>query len=140
MRAHLPYRCAPDACPSQFSRRAPLMTRSALVTGAAMGMGMLMARKLSQRGWRVFAGVMPGMDTAELTRGVTLTPIDQDVTNEAMVRNGAEEVARTLGGAGLDLLINNAGIADIATGPVEGVDIEQGKKLFDVNAFGQVRV
>lgn len=116
------------------------MTRSAVVTGAAMGMGMLMARKLSQRGWQVFAGVIPGADTAELTRGVTLTPIGQDVTNEAMVQSGAEQVARALGGAGLDLLINNAGIADIATGPVEGVDIEQGKRLFDVNAFGQVRV
>jgi NAD(P)-dependent dehydrogenase (short-subunit alcohol dehydrogenase family) len=116
------------------------MTRSAVVSGAAMGMGMLMARKLAQRGWQVFAGVMPGLDTAELTRGVVLTPIDQDVTNEAMVQAGARQVAQALGGAGLDLLINNAGVADIATGPVEGVDIEQGKKLFDVNLFGQVRV
>ena len=116
------------------------MTRSAVVTGAAMGMGMFMARKLAQRGWQVFAGVMPGMDTAELTRGVTLTPIEQDVTDEAMVQAGAQQVAGVLGGAGLDLLINNAGVADIGTGPIEGVDIEQGKKLFDVNLFGQVRV
>jgi NAD(P)-dependent dehydrogenase (short-subunit alcohol dehydrogenase family) len=116
------------------------MTRSAIVTGAAMGMGMLMARKLAQRGWTVFAGVMPGMDTAELTRGVSLTVIEQDVTNEAMVQAGAQQVARALKGAGLDLLINNAGIADIASGPVEGVSIEEGKRLFDVNLFGQVRV
>ena len=61
------------------------MTRSAVVTGAAMGMGMLMARKLAQRGWRVFAGVMPGIDTGELTQGVTLTVIEQNVTDEAMV-------------------------------------------------------
>jgi len=116
------------------------MTRSAVVTGAAMGMGMLMARKLAQRGWRVFAGVMPGLDTAELTDGVQLTVIKQDVTDDAMVRAGAQEVARALGGAGLDLLINNAGIANIATGPIEGVNIEEAKKLFDVNLFGQVRV
>jgi len=116
------------------------MTRSAVVTGAAMGMGMLMARKLAQRGWRVFAGVMPGIDTAELTQGVTLTVIEQNVTDEAMVQAGARRVAEALGGAGLDLLINNAGIADISTGPIEGVNIEEGKRLFDVNAFGQVRV
>jgi len=116
------------------------MTRSAVVTGAAMGMGMLMARKLAQRGWTVFAGVLPGMDTSELMRGVKLTVIEQDVTNEAMVQAGAHKVAQVLGRAGLDLLINNAGIADISTGPIEGVDIEQGKKLFDVNLFGQVRV
>ena len=47
------------------------MTRSAVVTGAAMGMGMLMARKLAGRGWRVFAGVLPGADTRELTNGAT---------------------------------------------------------------------
>ncbi|HEV3285863.1 MAG TPA: SDR family NAD(P)-dependent oxidoreductase, partial [Steroidobacteraceae bacterium] len=105
------------------------MTRSAVVTGAAMGMGMLMARKLAQRGWRVFAGVMPGLDTAELTKGVTLTVIEQNVTDDAMVQAGARQVAEALGGAGLDLLINNAGIADIATGPIEGVNLEEGKKL-----------
>ena len=116
------------------------MTRSAVVTGAAMGMGMLMARKLAQRGWRVFAGVMPGIDTGELTQDVTLTVIEQNVTDEAMVQAGARRVAEALGGAGLDLLINNAGIADISTGPIEGVNIEEGKRLFDVNAFGQVRV
>ena len=116
------------------------MTRSAVVTGAAMGMGMLMARKLAQRGWRVFAGVMPGIDTSELTQGVTLTVIEQNVTDEAMVQAGARRVAEALAGAGLDLLINNAGIADISTGPIEGVNIEEGKRLFDVNAFGQVRV
>jgi NAD(P)-dependent dehydrogenase (short-subunit alcohol dehydrogenase family) len=116
------------------------MTKAAVVTGAAMGMGMLMARKLAQRGWTVFAGVMPGMDTSELTRGVQLRVIEQDVTNEPMVQAGAQQVAQALNGAALDLLINNAGIADIATGPVEGVNLEEGKRLFDVNLFGQIRV
>jgi NAD(P)-dependent dehydrogenase (short-subunit alcohol dehydrogenase family) len=116
------------------------MTKSAVVTGAAMGMGMLMARKLAQRGWRVFAGVMPGLDASELTNGVELTVIDQNVTDQAMVRAGAQQVSRALDGAGLDLLINNAGIANIATGVIEGVDIDEAKRLFDVNLFGQVRV
>ena len=115
------------------------MTRSAVVTGAAMGMGMLMARKLAKRGWRVFAGVMPGLDASELTNGVELTVIEQNVTDEAMVRAGAQKVGKALDGAGLDLLINNAGIANIATGVIEGVDIDEAKKLFDVNLFGQVR-
>jgi NAD(P)-dependent dehydrogenase (short-subunit alcohol dehydrogenase family) len=111
-----------------------------VVTGAAMGMGMLMARKLAQRGWRVFAGVMPGLDTSELTNGVKLTVIEQNVTDQEMVRAGARKVATALAGDGLDLLINNAGIANIATGVLEGVDIEEAKRLFDVNLFGQVRV
>ena len=110
------------------------MTRSAVVTGAAMGMGMLMARKLAKRGWRVFAGVMPGLDASELTNGVELTVIEQNVTDQAMVRAGAQQVGRALDGAGLDLLINNAGIANIATGVIEGVDIDEAKRLFDVKA------
>ena len=116
------------------------MARSAVVTGAAMGMGMLMARKLAQRGWRVFAGVMPGLDTSELTHGVELTVIKQNVTDQEMVRAGAREVTAALAGSGLDLLINNAGIAKIATGVLDGVDIEESKRLFDVNLWGQVRM
>ena len=116
------------------------MSRAAFVTGAAMGMGMLMARKLAQRGWTVFAGVMPGLDTAALTSGVELTVIEQNVTDTAMVRAGAARVAAALGGRGLDLLINNAGIANLATGVIEGLDLDEAKRLFDVNLFGQVRV
>lgn len=116
------------------------MARSAFVTGASMGMGMLMARKLAQSGWRVFAGVLPGSNTAELTAGVALSVIEQDVSDEPQVQSGAEQVARALAGVGLDLLINNAGIADIASGPVEGVSIAEAQRLFNVNVFGQTRV
>ena len=116
------------------------MTRSAVVTGAAMGMGMLMARKLAGRGWRVFAGVLPGADTRELTNGVELTVIPQDVTDAAMVRAGASQVADALGGQGLDLLINNAGVANIATGVLEAVDMTEARRLFDINVFGMVNV
>jgi len=105
-----------------------------------MGMGMLMARKLTQRGWKVFAGVLPGLDTKQLTEGIKLVVIEQDVTDEAMVRAGAQRVAGELNGQALDLLINNAGIANIATGVIEGVDLEQAKRLFDVNVFGMLRV
>jgi NAD(P)-dependent dehydrogenase (short-subunit alcohol dehydrogenase family) len=116
------------------------MTRSAVVTGAAMGMGMLMARKLAQRGWRVFAGVLPGADTRELTEGVELTVIPQDVTDAAMVREGAGQVASALNGQGLDLLINNAGVANIATGVLEAVDMNEARRLFDINVFGMINV
>jgi len=116
------------------------MTRSAVVTGAAMGMGMLMARKLAQRGWRVFAGVLPGADTRELTEGAQLTVIPQDVTDAAMVRAGAGQVAAALNGQGLDLLINNAGVANSATGVLEAVDMNEARRLFDINVFGMINV
>jgi NAD(P)-dependent dehydrogenase (short-subunit alcohol dehydrogenase family) len=116
------------------------MARTAVVTGAAMGMGQLMARKLASRGWRVFAGVLPGVDTRELTAGVELTVVPQDVTDAAMVRAGAAQVAQAIGGQGLDLLINNAGVANIATGVLEAVDMNEARRLFDINVFGMVNV
>jgi NAD(P)-dependent dehydrogenase (short-subunit alcohol dehydrogenase family) len=101
---------------------------------------MLMARKLAQRGWRVFAGVLPGADTRELTEGAQLTVIPQDVTDAAMVRAGAGQVAAALNGQGLDLLINNAGVANIATGVLEAVDMNEARRLFDINVFGMINV
>lgn len=116
------------------------MTRSAFVTGTAMGMGMLMARNLAQQGWRVFAGVLPGSDTKELTTGVQLTVVEQNVADDASVAASAQQVAAALAGAGLDLLINNAGVAGLASGPLEGVNMEEAHQLFEINTFGQVRV
>ena len=52
----------------------------------------------------------------------------------------AKKVFERLGDAGLDLLINNAGIANIGTGPIEGIHMEETKKLFEVNTFGMLRV
>ena len=40
--------------------------QTAFITGAAMGMGAMKAKKLADRGWQVFAGVLPGADTSEL--------------------------------------------------------------------------
>lgn len=116
------------------------MTKSAVVTGAAMGMGMLMARKLASRGWRVFAGVLPGADASGLADGAALTVVPQDVTDATMVRAGAAQVAAALDGQGLDLLINNAGVANIATGVLEAVDMNEARRLFDINVFGMVNV
>ena len=49
-------------------------------------------------------------------------------------------MADALGGQGLDLLINNAGVANIATGVLEAVDMTEARRLFDINVFGMVNV
>jgi NAD(P)-dependent dehydrogenase (short-subunit alcohol dehydrogenase family) len=115
------------------------MSKSIFITGAATGMGMVMARKLAQRGWRVFAGVLPGMDISALTDGVNLTPVEQNVMDDASVEASAAQVKAALNGAGLDVLINNAGIG-VLSAPVEGVDMAEAKRMFEVNTFGPIRV
>ena len=114
--------------------------KTALVTGAAMGMGAIKARKLAEKGWQVFAGVLPGADTSELGQHANITQVEQDVSSDESVIASAKTVDAALGGRGLDLLINNAGIANIGTGVLEGASIEQGKKMFEINTWGMMRV
>lgn len=114
--------------------------KTAFVTGAAMGMGALEAKTLAERGWKVFAGVLPGADTSELGDNPNILKVEQDVTSDQSVKDSAELVDRELNGAPLDLLINNAGIANVGTGVIEGASIENGKIMFEVNTWGMMRV
>ena len=114
--------------------------KTALVTGAAMGMGAVKARMLAEKGWHVFAGVLPGADTSELGQHANITPVDQDVSDDESVIASAKSVESALDGRGLDLLINNAGIANIGTGVLEGASIPDGKKMFEINTWGMMRV
>ena len=114
--------------------------QTAFITGAAMGMGALKAKTLAARGWKVFAGVLPGADTAELGDNATIIKIEQDVSSDESVKASAERVEQELGGAPLDLLINNAGVANLASGVMEGVAIDDAKKMFEINTWGTLRV
>lgn len=114
--------------------------KTAFITGAAMGMGAMKANKLAKRGWKVFAGVLPGANTSELNDDPNITEVEQDVTSDTSVTASAAIVSDHVGGAGLDLLINNAGIAHLGTGPIEGINMDEMRIIFEVNTFGAMRV
>lgn len=114
--------------------------KTAFITGAAMGMGALKAKTLAERGWEVYAGVLKGADISELGDNPNIIVVEQDVTSDVSVKKSAETVKKALGGRGLDLLINNAGIANKGQGVIEGADIEQARITFEVNTFGTWRV
>ena len=114
--------------------------KTAMITGAAMGMGALMAKTLAGRGWTVFAGVLPGADTSELGDHPNITAVEQDVASDASVEASAATVKAALDGRPLGLLVNNAGVANVGIGVVEGLDIEAGKRCFEINTWGQVRM
>jgi NAD(P)-dependent dehydrogenase (short-subunit alcohol dehydrogenase family) len=113
--------------------------KTAFITGANVGQANLLAKALVERGWRVFAGVLPGAPT-DLKSGGALTVVDQDVSSTESVRASAATVTQALGDGGLDLLMNVAGVANVATGVLEGVDLAAAERLFQINAFGQLRV
>ena len=114
--------------------------KTVFITGAAMGMGALKAKTLAERGWKVFAGVLAGADTSELGDHPNIVKVEQDVSSDASVKASAAIVEKELAGAPLDLLINNAGVANVGIGVIEGVSIDDAKRLFEINTWGTMRV
>lgn len=113
--------------------------KTAFITGANVGQANLLTKSLAEQGWRVFAGVLPGAPTDLKTEG-NITVVDQDVSNTESVQASAKVVTDALQGQGLDLLMNVAGVANLATGVLEGVDLAKAERLFHINTFGQLRV
>jgi NAD(P)-dependent dehydrogenase (short-subunit alcohol dehydrogenase family) len=113
--------------------------KTVFITGATVGQGNLLTKKLSARGWHVYAGVLPGAPT-DLVNGPNVTVVEQDVSNTDSVRKSAEIVDKALAGRGLDMLMNVAGVANIAVGALEGVNFDEVQRLFSINTFGQLRV
>jgi NAD(P)-dependent dehydrogenase (short-subunit alcohol dehydrogenase family) len=114
--------------------------KSVLITGASTGIGRASALRMDAEGWRVFATVRREEDGEDLRRAASerLTPLILDVTDAAQVEAAAEKVAAEVGAAGLDGLVNNAGIAVMA--PLETIPIEDLRHQLEVNLISQVAV
>src|SRR5680860_987459 len=114
--------------------------RSVLITGASTGIGRASALHLDAAGWRVFAGVRKEEDAASLREAGSerLVPLMLDVTEADQIAAAAERIDGEVGEAGLDGLVNNAGIA--VPGPLETLPIEDFERQVGVNLTAQVAV
>jgi NAD(P)-dependent dehydrogenase (short-subunit alcohol dehydrogenase family) len=114
--------------------------KSALVTGASTGIGRATALHLDAKGRRVFAGVRKEADAESLREAGSerLIPLKLDVTDAGQIAAAAERVTAEMGEAGLDGLVNNAGIA--VPGPLETLPIEDFRRQVDINLTAQVAV
>ncbi|MEO9463074.1 MAG: SDR family oxidoreductase [Marinomonas sp.] len=117
---------------------------SVLITGCSTGFGRLSAEYLAHSGAKVFATMrnLPRPEADELRafakdKGVDITVLEIDVTDDASVAKGVAEAERLNGGA-LDVVINNAGIS--YGGPIEIQDLEATKHTFETNVFGPQRM
>ena len=110
---------------------------SALITGASTGIGETCAHYLATRGWRVFAGVRQPAD-AERLAAANITPLILDVTQAKQIDYAIAAIRKELGSAGLQGLVNNAGIA--VTGPLEYLPLDDLRLQMEVNFIGQVAV
>jgi len=90
-----------------------LAGKTALVTGAARGLGQAMAAALAANGAQV---VFADIDFAATEQAAAACPggwpLRFDVTNEAEVERGVEQIVKRYGR--LDILVNNAGVNTLA--------------------------
>jgi NAD(P)-dependent dehydrogenase (short-subunit alcohol dehydrogenase family) len=107
----------------------------AIVTGAARGIGRVVALTLAERGYRVAANDLaePEATLRELRdAGATALPLPGDVSDEEAVRGMVRTVVDGFGR--VDVLVNNAGISHIA--PAEETSPEDWRRVLDVNLTG----
>jgi NAD(P)-dependent dehydrogenase (short-subunit alcohol dehydrogenase family) len=105
------------------------------VTGASSGIGRATALRLTAAGWHVYAGVRRADDAPPAT---TITPLLMDVTDAEQIGAAVESVAEHVGAAGLNALVDNAGIG-VAV-PMELVSMDALRWQLEVNVVGQVAV
>jgi NAD(P)-dependent dehydrogenase (short-subunit alcohol dehydrogenase family) len=121
-----------------IERMRPRRDMRVLVTAGAAGLGAAIARGFLEAGARVMicdvdtealAGFGEGHPEAETVLA--------DVADEASVERLFAEVTARLGG--LDVLVNNAGIAG-PTGPIEQLAVEDIRRTLDVDLLSQFLV
>src|ERR1700744_3906603 len=106
--------------------------RSVAVTGAGGGLGRDIALQLAAKGYAVFGTALAPAEVRDLkaASGGRVSLVVCDITKAEAVTSWAAGVSETLGGAGLDLLINNAGV--LTPGPIEVLPPDAIRREFDV--------
>lgn len=104
---------------------------TAVVTGAGSGIGLAVARALSESGAKVL-----GLDINEGEMSKYATFIPCDVSDPSKVTAAFAEIAKHTDV--IDVLANNAGVG--AIGSIADAKEEEWQKVFGVNVFGMGRV
>ena len=114
--------------------------RRVLITGAGSGLGKALALLFAKNGWRVACTdrdeASPAATLAEVRKlGAEGLSFALDITSEATFQNAAVRLKQEWNG--LDVLINNAGVA--SAGTVVDSPLEQWHWVLNINLLGCVR-
>ncbi|MFZ7088551.1 SDR family oxidoreductase [Curtobacterium sp. RRHDQ10] len=113
-----------------------MTARRAVVTGASSGIGAATVRVFRARGWDVVAVARRADRLAALAAETDCDPFVADVTDPTAVAALAVRVGEL---GGVDVLVNNAGGA-LGSASVEESDVEDWRRMFEVNVLGTKQV
>ncbi len=108
------------------------------ITGASKGLGLILTKKLLQKGFCV-AATSRKIDSLINVLGKKsekFLPIQVDLTDNKNVKKAIEETVSHFGK--IDHVVNNAGFSQIGT--LEELSDEEVKNSFNVNVFGSLNV
>lgn len=109
------------------------MSKNILVTGASSGFGLLIANELHRKGYNVIG---TSRNPSKMKSSVPFKMIALDLESEQSINTLSERVFKEI--KQLDVLINNAGF--LVTGIAEEIPIELGRKQFETNFWGTIKV
>lgn len=107
----------------------------AIVTGAARGIGLAIARRLGQDDWTVVLADLDGAEASAATlkgEGISATGVTLDVTDSERVADVVAVIERDVGP--IDALVNNAGI--LRDGRLADMTDADFRAVIDVCLFG----
>ena len=113
-----------------------ITTPRAVVTGASSGIGAATVRRLRAEGWGVVAVARRADRLADLAAETGAEAFPADVTVADDVARLAAHVRST---GGLTSLVNNAGGA-LGVDPVESGDVDEWRRMYELNVLGTLRV
>lgn len=107
--------------------------KTALVTGAARGIGLATARRYLASGWRVAMVDRDGDELGASAAGLNgAKAIVADVSDPGQVQEMTDSALEAFGR--IDALVNNAGVADF--GPIEETDFARWRTVMATNLDG----
>jgi NAD(P)-dependent dehydrogenase (short-subunit alcohol dehydrogenase family) len=111
-----------------------LAGKSALITGSARGIGKAFAARFVEEGAKVaIADInLEGAEAAAREIGPNAYALRLDVTDQSSIDAAVAAVEEKTGG--LDILVNNAALFDLA--PIVEITRESYQRLFDINVAG----
>ncbi len=120
----------------------PDRTMRIALTGASRGLGLEFTRQWLAAGHRVFALARDPAGSKDLQELAerhpdTLHSLACDVTDPDSVRSAARAAAEREDG--LEIVLNNAGVGGFRGG-IEDLDLDEVRRVFEVNTLGPVRV